>query len=298
MTEQSHTGPIPVPERMQPRLTETARLLAVVSKLRDPESGCPWDLKQTHASLRPYVLEEAYEVVDAIAPEGETQNYTALAEELGDLLLQVALHAQLASEEEDPGKHFDFESVAGGIADKLIRRHPHVFQAPNTHGAPSIVSPEQVSAQWEQIKQAEKQPEKNAPPAGSGIAHTGKGLPALSRALKVSQKAVSYGFEWPNLESLWQCVMSEYTEFQAEIPEAIPAKLEEEMGDILFATVNLARHFKIHPEVALNQATQKFIQRFETMEALLPKKHPGLTLEQLSFEDWDALWNNAKKPQS
>ncbi|MBY0450707.1 MAG: nucleoside triphosphate pyrophosphohydrolase [Cyanobacteria bacterium] len=270
-----------------PPLTETARLLAVVSQLRDPKTGCPWDLKQTHASLRPYVLEEAYEVIDTIAPEGETQNYTALAEELGDLLLQVTLHAQLASEEKDPAKHFDFESVAGGIADKLIRRHPHVFQAPNA----AIVSPEQVSAQWEQIKQAEKET-KNT---GTGIASTGKGLPALSRALKVSQKAVSYGFEWPNFESLWQCVMSEYAEFQAEIPEAVPAKLEEEMGDILFATVNLARHFKIHPEVALNQAIQKFTQRFETMEALLPEKHPGLTLEQLSFEDWDTLWNQAKR---
>lgn len=248
------------------------KLVQVVEQLRNPVSGCPWDLKQTHHTLRPYVLEEAYEVVEAI----ESGNAEHLKEELGDLLLQVVLHAQLAAEAD----RFTADDVAEGISEKLIRRHPHVF------GEVQVQSAEEVLVNWESIKAAEKgeRPE-------SAMDGVPRGLPALSRALKASKKAVKEGFEWPDLESLWACVMSEYEEFRQELENnAPPENLEDEMGDILFATVNLARFQGIDPEVALHKATNKFIRRYRTMEQISDKP-----LREQSFETLDALWSQAKQ---
>lgn len=249
------------------------RLMAIVAQLRDPHTGCPWDLKQTHQSLRPYMLEEAYELVAAL----DTGDPCQIKEELGDVLLQVALHAQLASESAD----FDLDEVAHAISDKLVRRHPHVFSDVQVDSA------EEVTTNWEQIKAAEKGDKGQA----SIMADIPQGMPALSRALKVSKKAVSQGFEWPDFESLWACVMSEYDEFRQALASGAPFEdLEDELGDILFATVNLARYQGIDPEVALAKATQKFIRRYQTMEQLSDKP-----LSEQPFETLDALWNQAKQ---
>lgn len=249
------------------------KLLDVVGRLRDPQTGCPWDLKQTHQSLRPYMLEEAYEAVEAM----ENADTAHLREELGDVMLQIALHSQIASE----AGHFDMDAVADGIAEKLIRRHPHVF------GEVSVSSAEEVTANWERIKAREKGHTNET----SVMKDVPQGQPALSRALEVSKRAVGEGFEWPDFESLWACVMSEYDEFRQalEAGEAFD-KLEDELGDILFATVNLARYHSIHPEVALNRATNKFIRRYQTMERL-----SAVPLKEQSFEALDALWSQAKK---
>lgn len=266
------------------------KLVQVVAQLRHPEHGCPWDLKQTHASLKPYMLEEAYEAVEAI----DESDPALLKEELGDVLLQVVLHSQLA---QDAGT-FNFEAVCETIAEKLIRRHPHVF------GTVEVENAEGVVANWEAIKQTEK----GNPKIHSILDGVAKSQPALSRALETSKKAVKVGFEWPHLESLWECVMSEYAEFREEV-DALPQnqpvspeqfeRLESEMGDIYFASVNLARHFKIDPEVALTKATAKFTRRFQAMERLiLDRAQPNQTLEDamadLNFETWDALWREAK----
>jgi XTP/dITP diphosphohydrolase len=248
------------------------KLLAVIRQLRDPESGCPWDLKQTHKSLRPYMLEEAYEAVNAI-DSGEPE---AIKEELGDVLLQVVLHAQLASE----AGFFTADDLAHGIAEKLIRRHPHVF------GGASADTAEEVSANWEKIKTLEKKASDK-----SVMVDIPLGIPALSRALKVSRRAVGEGFEWPDAESLWSCVMSEFEEFRQELAQNAPFEnLEEELGDILFAVVNLARTHGIDPETALNRATNKFIRRFQTMERLSEKP-----LKDQDFETLDDLWRQSKK---
>lgn len=275
------------------------KLVQVVARLHDPVDGCPWDLKQTHQSLKPYMLEEAYEAVEAIDEAQATQNPTPLKEELGDVLLQVVLHSQLAK---DAGQ-FDFDAVCDAISEKLVRRHPHVFGEVEAHDEDTVVT------NWEAIKKAEKAQTNSESPVLQSILHgVAKSQPALSRALDTSKKAVKVGFEWPNLESLWECVMSEYEEFRAEIHEIEASqsmsaeqfeRLESEMGDIFFASVNLARHFKIDPEVALTKATAKFTQRFQAMERLiLAKAQPGQTLEgamaELNFETWDELWRQAK----
>lgn len=258
---------------------ELARFLAVVAKLRDPDGGCPWDLKQTHTSLKPHMLEEAYEAVEAI----ETGRPDLLREELGDVLLQVALHAQLAKDTGD----FDFEAVCRGIADKLIRRHPHVFGDAEGNRN-EIQDPTAVTQQWERIKAAEKAGQEKSNSILDGIS---KAQPALSRALETSKRAVNVGFEWPSFDSLWACVMSEYDELRQEIEaKGSQERLEEELGDILFATVNLARQLKIDPETALTGATAKFTKRFQRMEETAEKP-----LTELDFETWDALWEQAKQ---
>lgn len=274
------------------------KLLQVVAQLRHPEHGCPWDLKQTHSSLKRFMLEEAYEAVEAIDAAGQSGDPATLKEELGDVLLQVVLHSQLA---QDAGT-FDFQQVCDTIAEKLIRRHPHVFATASVDSAETVVS------NWEAIKQAEK----GHPKQTSILEGISKSQPALSRALETSQKAVKVGFEWPNLNSLWECVMSEYQEFRAEVDALQPGqpvsaaafeRLESEMGDIYFASVNLARHFKIDPEVALTKATAKFTQRFQAMEALILERYPQAesleaAMANLDFESWDALWREAKQRTS
>lgn len=275
------------------------KLLAVVAQLRHPTEGCPWDLKQTHQSLKPYMLEEAYEAVEAVDEAAADNNPAVLKEELGDVLLQVVLHSQLA---QDTGT-FNFAEVCDTIAEKLIRRHPHVFGSVEVDNADTVVK------NWEQIKQAEKAQNGQAVQHDDSILKgVSKHQPALSRALETSKRAVKVGFEWPNPESLWQCVMSEYDEFRAEIahltegqpvPPDVFDRLESEMGDIFFASVNLARAYKIDPEVALTKATAKFTRRFQAMERLVREHNSEAQplpeqLSALDFETWDALWNEAK----
>ena len=241
------------------------KLIDVIATLRG-ENGCDWDKEQTHKTLRPNMLEEAYEAVDAMS-SGNTEN---LKEELGDVLLQVVLHSQIAKDE----KEFDIEDVAKGISEKLIHRHPHVF------GNVKVNSTAEILDNWEKIKKEEK-PERTS--SMDGIT---KGQSALISALKISKKAVKKGFEWPDLTSLYDCITSEFQEF---VSAKTQEEKEEEMGDILFAVVNLARWKKIDPEQALLNANNKFIKRFKKMEELATKP-----LEQYTFEEYDALWKSAK----
>ncbi len=270
------------------------KLLAVVALLRDPESGCPWDLKQTHMSLKRYLLEESYEAVEAIDEDHERSRPDALKEELGDVLLQVALHAQIA---EEAGR-FDFTGIAEAISEKLIRRHPHVF------GTVEVSDAEEVTRNWDAIKAQEKleQRELESDSISKSILEgLPKNTPALTRGTDLSERAVKAGFKWPNSESLWACVMSEFDEFKAETvvdPEAPKDperqhRLEDEMGDIFFASISLANHYKVDPETALIRANAKFTRRFQSMESNAQKP-----LEELTFDEWDTLWKQAKKKES
>jgi len=244
-------------------------LIEVIRRLRAPD-GCQWDREQTHQSLKPNMLEEAYEAVDAM----DDNDMVHLKEELGDVLLQVVLHAQIASEKGD----FNIEDVAQGIKDKLIHRHPHVF------GGQKVSSTDEILANWEKLKAEEKKHRKSAM---DGIS---KSQSALMTAQKISKKAVKTGFEWPNEESLYKCVFSEFDEFKEACQEQDKEHMEEELGDILFAVVNLARWNKIDAEQALLKSNKKFEKRFRKMEELSTKP-----LEDYSFEEFDQLWKHAKK---
>ena len=244
-------------------------LIAVIAKLRAPD-GCPWDRAQTHASLRPNMIEEAYEAVDAI----DDNDMKHLREELGDVLLQVLLHSQIASEDGD----FTIEDVAKELKDKLIHRHPHVFG--NAH----LSTPDEVKDAWDKLKAEEKTHRKSAM---DGISRC---QAALMSAQKISKRAVKTGFEWPNEDSLYDCIYSEFDEFKQAKSEGNQAHMEEEFGDILFATVNLARWNKIDAEQALLKANKKFEKRFRKMEELAVKP-----LDEYSFEEFDVLWKQAKR---
>lgn len=243
-------------------------LIAVVAKLRAPD-GCPWDRAQTHATLRPNMIEEAYEAVDAI----DDNDMKHLREELGDVLLQVLLHSQIASENGD----FNLDDVAKELKDKLIHRHPHVF------GNANLTTPDDVKEAWDKLKAEEKTHRKSAM---DGVSRC---QAALMSAQKISKRAVKTGFEWPSEESLYECIMSEFEEFKEAKQEGDRVHMEEEFGDILFATVNLARWNKIDAEQALLKANKKFEKRFRKMEDLAEKP-----LTEYSFEEFDNLWKKAK----
>ena len=269
------------------QLPAIQQALAVVAQLRNPQGGCPWDLEQTHASLRPHLLEEAYEAVETMTadPIADPQH---LKEELGDVLLQVLLNAQIA---QDNGL-FSFADVCDTLAEKLVRRHPHVFR-PQAQAESQINTPEQVTAQWQTIKQAEKAQKLGEKSATESIlSSVAVGQPALSRAAKISRKAVKVGFKWPNLDSLWECVMSEFDEFKAEAIAQSPIvdRMEDELGDIFFACASLAQFFDLDPEIALTRATNKFQARFLYIE-----QHTTKPLKELSFDEWEALWAEAKR---
>lgn len=243
-------------------------LIGVIAKLRSPE-GCPWDRAQTHSSLRSNMLEEAYEAVDAI-DDGDMPH---LREELGDVLLQVLLHSQIASENGD----FTIDDVAKELKDKLIHRHPHVFG--NAH----LETPDEVKDAWDKLKAEEKIHRKSVM---DGISRC---QAALMSAQKISKRAVKTGFEWPDEDSLYACIKSEFDEFKQAKLEQNKFHMEEEFGDILFATVNLARWNDINAEQALLKANKKFEKRFRKMEELAVKP-----LNEYSFEEFDALWMQAK----
>ena len=247
---------------------ELERLIKIVAILRS-ENGCQWDREQTHQSLRPNMLEEAYEAIDAIN-ENDMIN---LREELGDVLLQVVLHSQIAK---DNGV-FDIEDVAKELSNKLIHRHPHVF------GNKKVNSTEDILNAWDELKKEEKKYRKSIL---DGIS---KSQTALMSAQKISKKVVKVGFEWDSIQNLKKCIQSEYKEFEEAVELKDFNKMEDEMGDIFFATVNLARWYKIDAEQALIRANKKFIKRFKKMEELAEKP-----LEEYSFKEFDVLWRKAK----
>lgn len=251
-----------------------SRLLDIMARLRDPQSGCPWDVKQTMSSLTRYTIEEAYEVADAI----EKGQMPAIRDELGDLLFQVVFYAQIASEQ----GHFDFADVAGAISDKMERRHPHVFGDAN-------VDENDLSAQWEAIKASEKGAEKT-----SLLADVPAALPALMHAQKLQKKCATVGFDWPHVSPVLDKVKEEIDEIQQELDATMidAARVEEELGDALFAMVNLARHCKVDADSALRKASHKFAGRFTQVEQRAAAD--GQSLQAMSLEQMEALWQQVK----
>ncbi len=258
-----------------PSLPAIDQLCKVVASLRSLE-GCPWDREQTHASLRGGLLEEAYEVVAAINAKDDPN----LCEELGDLLLQVVFHAQIAAEE----TRFNFEAVALGISEKLVRRHPHVF------GSENAADSEAVLVRWEEIKLQEK----GARTEASVLEGISEGMPALQYAAKVQKKAATIGFDWQEVTPIFEKVREELSEVEEAQPEG-RARLEEELGDLLFSVVNLARKLKVDPEVALSGATHKFARRFRGVEARMRAR--GIPSEGASLEALDVLWDEVKNAE-
>ena len=256
------------------------RLENLVARLRDPAEGCPWDLEQTHQSLTPYVLEEAHEVADAIR-HGDDQH---LKEELGDLLLQVVLHARIAEED----NRFDLNSVATGISDKLIRRHPHVFADAEARDSAA------VRISWEAIKAQERAGAKaaavSASPLSDQLANKVRGQPALSGAMTISRKAAKAGFEWEDIAGVWSKVNEELEELKDAICSGDKAHAQEELGDVLFTLVNVARWCEISPEEGLAGTNQRFLDRFSRVEAALDGDLQGQSIEKL-----EGLWQQAKR---
>jgi MazG family protein len=251
------------------------RLLEVMARLRDPAGGCPWDLEQDFASIAPYTVEEAYEVADAIA-RGDLEG---LKDELGDLLLQVVYHARMAEEQ----GAFDFAAVARAIADKMVRRHPHVFADAEVESAGA------QRLAWEEAKAAERERKGG----GSLMDDVPVALPALTRALKLQRRAARGGFDWPDVDPVLDKIAEEVGELRAELRgERSQGRLEDELGDLLFALVNLARHLDLDPETALARTNRKFERRFRRIEQALAAT--GRTPQETPLEELEALWQQAK----
>ncbi|WP_041392543.1 nucleoside triphosphate pyrophosphohydrolase [Pleurocapsa sp. PCC 7327] len=252
------------------------QLIKVVARLRSPDEGCPWDLAQTPQTLIPYVIEEAYEVVDAIA----TEDPNAIAEELGDLLLQVVLQAQIASE----SGQFTLKEVAQGITQKLIRRHPHVF------GDVTVEDAEQVHQNWEKIKAAEKgETPEEFQLLSRKISRYARTLPPLMAGMKISQKAAAAGFEWDNVEGVWEKFEEELAELKEALQTEDKTHQEAELGDVLFTLINIARWYGLDPSEALRETNRRFIQRLSKMETFVERPLTDYTLDEL-----ECLWQKAK----
>jgi nucleoside triphosphate diphosphatase len=254
-------------------------LLTLMARLRDPQTGCPWDIKQDYATIAPSTLEEAYEVVDAI----EKKDFKHLKEELGDLLFQVIFYSQLGKED----KHFDFYGIVSDLVDKLVRRHPHVF--PDGTLKSQISSrfdlQEEVLAQWERIKQEERDAKGDL----GLLANIPLNLPALSRAAKLQKRAASVGFDWSDVQGPIAKVREELEEVEVALGSGDAQAIEEELGDLFFSVVNVSRYLKIDPEKALRKANQKFEERFHYIET-----HSAKPLGETSLEEMDKLWEQAK----
>lgn len=257
------------------------QLLEVMARLRDRENGCPWDIEQDFATIAPYTIEEAYEVADAIA-QGDM---IELREELGDLLLQVVFHSQMAAEE----NLFTFEDVARGIVTKMIDRHPHVF------GEVDAKTPDGVNANWEKLKAQERarKAERKGHDRQSALDGVASALPALMRAEKLTKRAARVGFDWPDIDQVFDKLSEEIGELRAEMTETPdPDRLEDELGDMLFVMANLARKIGVDPEVALRRANHKFTSRFHFIENELAKD--GRSAAESDLAEMDGLWNAAK----
>ena len=252
------------------------RLIEVVAQLRSPDGGCPWDLAQTPQTLIPYVIEEAYEVVDAI----QTGDKNAIAEELGDLLLQVVLQAQIASEAQD----FTLEEVATGITEKLIRRHPHVF------GDVKVDNAAEVNQNWEQIKAQEKgETPEQAKLLSRKLKRYARSLPPLMAGMKISKKAAGAGFEWENVEGVWDKFAEELGEFKEALATEDKVHQQEELGDLLFTIINIARWYDLNPFDGLQGTNNRFIQRLSLMEKVADKP-----LNEYDIDELETLWQQAK----
>ena len=253
-------------------------LLRIMAALRDPERGCPWDVKQDFATVAPYTIEEAYEVADAI----DRRDYADLREELGDLLLQVVFHAQMAKE----AGHFDFADVVESISGKMIRRHPHVF------GDAQVADAAAQTQAWEEHKRAERAAKGETD--ASALAGVSRGMPEWQRALKLQKRAATVGFDWPSVEPVFDKLHEEIDEVRAEFADGDHERLTDEIGDLLFVCVNVARHGKVDFSQALRHANAKFERRFRRMEALAAAQGglAGMTLA-----EQDALWDAAKREE-
>jgi ATP diphosphatase len=258
------------------------RLLAIMARLRDPAGGCPWDLDQTFRTIAPHTIEEAYEVADAI----ERDDLVDLREELGDLLFQVVFYAQMAKER----GAWDFDDVAGAISDKMIRRHPHVF------GTDSVETAEAMVGRWEDQKAREREAKAEAegrrPSVLDGVI---PGLPALTRALKLQRRAARVGFDWTEAAQILDKIEEEARELRAELAARDRDRIEDELGDLLFALVNLARRVEVEPETALRRTSAKFERRFRRVEDLLAEA--GRSPEDATLDEMEALWTRAKREE-
>lgn len=265
------------------------RLLAIMARLRDPQGGCPWDTKQTFATIAPYTIEEAYEVADAI----DRGDFDDLKDELGDLLFQVVFHARMAEEQ----GAFAFDDVARAIADKMERRHPHVF------AGMSIEDSDALNAMWDAEKKKERLAKYGADHDASALAGVAAGLPEWQRAIKLQKKAATVGFDWPGYAPVIEKLREELNETQAEFEAlaatpgdpAVRERLEDEIGDLLFVAANLARHAKVDPGAALRRANHKFERRFRAMEAMAAAD--GVRLADLPLDAQDAYWHRAKRQE-
>jgi nucleoside triphosphate diphosphatase len=268
--------------------TALTRLLAVMKALRDPDAGCPWDLAQDAQSLAPFAIEEAYEVAEAV----QHGNSHELRDELGDLLFQVVFQAQLAQEQ----GLFDFDAIADAISRKMIRRHPHVFDADGTPHGQVATRPADAEAQtqaWETIKKAERSGQDADDSALAGVA---RGLPEWQRASKLQKRAAAQGFEWPDVEGVLDKLAEEVHEVRAELQKGLGhAALEDEIGDVLFVCVNLARHARVDFGSALRRANAKFERRFRAMEQLA--KAQGRQLSSYDLAGQEALWHQSKQQE-
>ena len=269
---------------VDPSESAVRMLLDVMAKLRSPQGGCPWDLEQTFATIAPYTIEEAYEVADAI----ERQDMAALKDELGDLLLQVVFHAQMARE----SGSFDFEAVVAGIAEKMVRRHPHVF------GNVPIETADAQTVAWEDHKENERRAKASAEGrAASVLDGVAAGLPALMRAIKLQRRAARVGFDWPNVADVFVKIDEELSEIKSEIDSGgSPERIQDEIGDLLFAVVNLARHLNADPEASLRHANAKFERRFRQVEARLGAA--GRSAADVGLDALEALWQQVKTAEA
>ncbi len=261
---------------------EMQRLIDIMARLRDPVTGCPWDVKQSFATIAPYTIEEAYEVADAIARDDMGE----LREELGDLLLQVVFHSRMAEE----AGHFAFAEVAKAISDKMVERHPHVF------GDQRFDSEAEQKADWETRKAEERQRKKKNGEQHSALDGVATSLPALLRAEKLQKRAARVGFDWPQARQVLDKIAEEVEELTAEVGSSdagARARIEDEFGDLLFTLVNLARHLAIDPEEALRGTNRKFLRRFQAMEQ--EYREADRELAESSLEDLEAAWQRAKQ---
>lgn len=267
-------------------------LLYLMSRLRDPENGCPWDLKQSFESILPHTLEEAYEVADAI----EKQDYDHLKEELGDLLFQVIFYSQLGKEQQ----YFDFHQIIDTLVSKLVRRHPHVFPSGElrSENNDTPLTDEQIKGRWEAIKQQERdekaqQQGTNAIENISVLADIPLALPAIQRAEKLQKRAATVGFDWPEPEQVLDKIEEEIGELREAMAQGYHSHIEDELGDVMFAMVNLARHVNVKPELAVRSTNAKFERRFQYIESHLQLQ--GRSIESASLEEMETLWQQAKK---
>ncbi|HMI97361.1 MAG TPA: nucleoside triphosphate pyrophosphohydrolase [Micropepsaceae bacterium] len=263
-----------------PSLGDISELLAIMRRLRDPIRGCPWDLEQNFSTIAPYTIEEAYEVASAI----EAKDYAALKDELGDLLLQVVFHTQMAKEE----GRFAFADVVRAICDKMIRRHPHVFAQGGAK------TPEAVTLAWDEIKRRERAAKAVKPE--SLLDDVPSALPALMRAVKLQNRAAQVGFDWPSAVTVTNKIAEESRELAEAAASGDLVHVAEEFGDLLFAMANLARHLKLDPEDALRTANAKFVRRFKAIETGLAAR--GRTLDEATLEEMEALWQDAKRAET